>query len=153
MTKLVQDRIAPRLFTSRGEPAEVHPVLNVLVGLLLTVVLIPFVYLLIRAFEKPLPEIVDLLFRGKTLEVLGTTALLLVIVVAVNIFLGTLISVGLHFVRVPKAHLLIVASVLMAMGMAMLSPMMISMPFKLMLFVLVDGWSLIMGSLAASFVT
>jgi flagellar biosynthetic protein FliP len=48
---------------------------------------------------------------------------------------------------------LIVASVLMSMGMAMLSPMMISMPFKLMLFVLVDGWSLIMGSLAASFVT
>ena len=47
---------------------------------------------------------------------------------------------------------LIVASVLMSMGMAMLSPMMISLPFKLMLFVLVDGWSLIMGSLAASFV-
>lgn len=47
---------------------------------------------------------------------------------------------------------LIVASVLMAMGMMMLSPMMISMPFKLMLFVLVDGWSLIMGSLASSFV-
>jgi flagellar biosynthetic protein FliP len=48
---------------------------------------------------------------------------------------------------------LIVASVLMSMGMMMLSPMMISMPFKLMLFVLVDGWSLILGSLAASFVT
>ncbi len=48
---------------------------------------------------------------------------------------------------------LIIASVLMSMGMMMLSPMMISMPFKLMLFVLVDGWSLIMGSLAASFVT
>ena len=47
---------------------------------------------------------------------------------------------------------LIVASVLMSMGMMMVSPMMISMPFKLMLFVLVDGWSLIMGSLAASFV-
>jgi flagellar biosynthetic protein FliP len=46
---------------------------------------------------------------------------------------------------------LIVASVLMSMGMMMLSPMMISMPFKLMLFVLVDGWSLIMGSLAGSF--
>lgn len=46
---------------------------------------------------------------------------------------------------------LIVAVVLMSMGMAMLSPMMISMPFKLMLFVLVDGWGLIMGSLAASF--
>ena len=47
---------------------------------------------------------------------------------------------------------LIVASVLMSMGMMMLSPMMISMPFKLMLFVLVDGWGLIMGSLASSFV-
>ena len=48
---------------------------------------------------------------------------------------------------------LIVASVLMSMGMMMLSPMMISAPFKLMLFVLVDGWSLIMSSLAASFAT
>ena len=47
---------------------------------------------------------------------------------------------------------LVVASVLMSMGMMMLSPMMISMPFKLMLFVLVDGWSLIMGSMTASFV-
>ena len=47
---------------------------------------------------------------------------------------------------------LIVASILMSMGMMMLSPMVISMPFKLMLFVLVDGWSLTMGSLAASFV-
>jgi len=47
---------------------------------------------------------------------------------------------------------LIVASVLMSLGMMMLSPMMISMPFKLMLFVLVDGWSLTMGSLASSFV-
>ena len=46
---------------------------------------------------------------------------------------------------------LVVASVLMSMGMMMLSPMMISMPFKLMLSVLVDGWTLIMGSLASSF--
>jgi flagellar biosynthetic protein FliP len=46
---------------------------------------------------------------------------------------------------------LIVASVLMSMGMMMLSPMMISLPFKLMLFVLVDGWSLTMGTLATSF--
>ena len=44
---------------------------------------------------------------------------------------------------------LIVASVLMSMGMMMLSPMMISMPFKLMLFVLADGWILIMQSLTA----
>ncbi|HEX4896524.1 MAG TPA: flagellar type III secretion system pore protein FliP [Solimonas sp.] len=46
---------------------------------------------------------------------------------------------------------LVVSSVLMSMGMMMLSPMLISLPFKLMLFVLVDGWSLVMGTLAASF--
>lgn len=46
---------------------------------------------------------------------------------------------------------LVVASVLMSMGMMMLSPMIISLPFKIMLFVLVDGWALIMGTLASSF--
>lgn len=46
---------------------------------------------------------------------------------------------------------LVVASILMAMGMMMLSPMIVSLPFKLMLFVLVDGWSLVMGTLAKSF--
>jgi len=46
---------------------------------------------------------------------------------------------------------IVVASVLMSMGMMMLSPMIISLPFKLMLFVLIDGWSLIMGTMASSF--
>lgn len=46
---------------------------------------------------------------------------------------------------------LVVASVLMAMGMMMLSPMIISLPFKIMLFVLIDGWTMIIGSLASSF--
>jgi flagellar biosynthetic protein FliP len=46
---------------------------------------------------------------------------------------------------------LVVASVLMAMGMMMLSPVIISLPFKIMLFVLVDGWAMVMGTLAASF--
>lgn len=46
---------------------------------------------------------------------------------------------------------MVVASVLMAMGMMMLSPIIISLPFKIMLFVLVDGWSMIMGTLAASY--
>jgi flagellar biosynthetic protein FliP len=45
---------------------------------------------------------------------------------------------------------LVVASVLMAMGMMMLSPMMISLPFKLMIFVLVDGWTLVVGTLTSS---
>ena len=46
---------------------------------------------------------------------------------------------------------LVVSSVLMSMGMMMLSPMLISLPFKIMLFVLVDGWGLLIGTLAASF--
>jgi flagellar biosynthetic protein FliP len=46
---------------------------------------------------------------------------------------------------------LVVASVLMALGMMMVSPIMIALPFKLMLFVAVDGWTLVMASLAASF--
>jgi flagellar biosynthetic protein FliP len=46
---------------------------------------------------------------------------------------------------------MVVASVLMSMGMMMLSPVLISLPFKLMLFVLVDGWNLLVGSLVASF--
>lgn len=46
---------------------------------------------------------------------------------------------------------LVVASVLMSMGMMMLSPMIISLPFKIMLFVLVDGWNIIIGTLASSF--
>ncbi len=48
---------------------------------------------------------------------------------------------------------LVVASVLMSMGMMMLSPVLIALPFKLMLFVLADGWNLLIGSLVASFGT
>lgn len=46
---------------------------------------------------------------------------------------------------------MVVASVLMAMGMMMLSPVIISLPFKIMLFVMVDGWAMIIGTLAASY--
>ncbi len=46
---------------------------------------------------------------------------------------------------------IVVASLLMSMGMMMLSPMIISLPFKIMLFVLVDGWTLVLGTLASSF--
>ena len=48
---------------------------------------------------------------------------------------------------------MVVASVLMSMGMMMVSPAIISLPFKIMLFVLADGWNLIIGSLAQSFYT
>jgi flagellar biosynthetic protein FliP len=46
---------------------------------------------------------------------------------------------------------LVVASILMSMGMMMLSPLIISLPFKIMLFVLVDGWAMVLGTLATSF--
>ncbi|MEY4592375.1 MAG: hypothetical protein RIR18_1270, partial [Pseudomonadota bacterium] len=46
---------------------------------------------------------------------------------------------------------MVVATLLMAMGMMMMSPVMVSLPFKLILFVLVDGWALLMGSLVQSF--
>ncbi len=46
---------------------------------------------------------------------------------------------------------MVVASILMAMGMMMLSPLIVSLPFKIMLFVFVDGWAMIIGTLAASF--
>ncbi len=48
---------------------------------------------------------------------------------------------------------MVVASVLMSMGMMMLSPVLVSLPFKLMLFVMADGWNLLIGSLVASFAT
>ncbi|MBP9905699.1 MAG: flagellar type III secretion system pore protein FliP [Rhodoferax sp.] len=48
---------------------------------------------------------------------------------------------------------IVVASVLMSLGMMMLSPVLVALPFKLMIFVLADGWNLLMGSLAASFFT
>ena len=46
---------------------------------------------------------------------------------------------------------MVVASVLMSMGMMMVTPSIVALPFKLMLFVLVDGWALLIGSLAQSF--
>jgi flagellar biosynthetic protein FliP len=48
---------------------------------------------------------------------------------------------------------MIVASVLMSMGMMMVSPAVVSLPFKIMLFVLADGWNLLIGSLVQSFYT
>jgi flagellar biosynthetic protein FliP len=46
---------------------------------------------------------------------------------------------------------MVVASVLMSMGMMMMSPVIVALPFKIMLFVMVDGWQLVVGSLVASF--
>jgi len=97
--------------TKRGLVSANFP-LNSAVALVLAFVCVPFMYIAFRAFEKPLPEIFELLFRAKTLEVLGTTTALLLMVVAVNVVLGTLIASGLHFLRIPKAHLFILPTIL-----------------------------------------
>ena len=86
--------------------------LNAAVAIVVALSVIPFVYLLVRASDKPAPEIAQLLFRQKTLEVLATTALLVACVVAITLVLGVGIASGLHFVQVPFRRLLIIPTVL-----------------------------------------
>ncbi len=72
----------------------------------------PLIYLLIRALEKPGNQILALLTRQKTLEVLLLTMALLFVVVVTNIFLGTAIAAGLHYVRIPYPRFLLVSTIL-----------------------------------------
>ena len=81
-------------------------------ALVLIFTLIPLTYLLIRAFEKPVPEILQLLFRDKTVEVVGRTTLLVVIVVLFNAIIGTVLATGIFFVRLPFARFLIIPAIL-----------------------------------------
>lgn len=86
--------------------------LKALVGLVLILIMQPLLYLIIRASEKSGSQIIALLTREKTLEVLGITLSLLVIVVAVNILFGTAIAAGLHYVKIPVPRLFLVATIL-----------------------------------------
>jgi iron(III) transport system permease protein len=86
--------------------------LRAVVAMALLLISQPLIYLFIRASEKSLGEIVDLLSRPKTIEVLALTLVLLLIVVLINIFLGTAIAAGLHYVRIPYPRLLLVSTVL-----------------------------------------
>ena len=86
--------------------------LKALVGLVLILIMQPLLYLIIRASEKSGSQIIALLTREKTLEVLGITLSLLVIVVAVNIMVGTAIAAGLHYVKIPVPRLFLVATIL-----------------------------------------
>ncbi|PVZ20495.1 MULTISPECIES: flagellar type III secretion system pore protein FliP [unclassified Pseudomonas] len=79
------------------------------------------------------------------------TPLLTVVPAYVTSELKTALQIG-FMIFIPFLIIdLVIASVLQAMGMMMLSPQIISLPFKIMLFVLVDGWALIIGTLASSF--
>ncbi|CAB4575876.1 unannotated protein [freshwater metagenome] len=86
--------------------------LKALVALVLILILQPLLYLIIRASEKSGSQIIALLTREKTLEVLGSTLSLLGIVVLVNIVLGTAIAAGLHYVKIPMPRLFLVATIL-----------------------------------------
>jgi len=86
--------------------------LRALVAGVLITISQPLIYLFIRASEKSGQEIVALLTRQKTLDVLALTLLLLVIVVLVNVFLGTALAAGLHYVKIPYPRILLVSTIL-----------------------------------------
>jgi len=86
--------------------------LKALVAIVLVLILQPLLYLIIRASEKSGSQILALLTREKTIEVLLLTLSLLAIVVTVNILLGTAIAAGLHYVKIPYPRLLLVATIL-----------------------------------------
>ena len=88
------------------------PRLVALASAVLLVTFIPLFYLVIRAAEKPVGASADLLLRPRTVEIVATTAIILVAVVLINVLLGTLIAAGIHFVRLPYAHLLIIPMIL-----------------------------------------
>ena len=86
--------------------------------------------------------------RPDTIEDVGTHVIIPAFIISE---LKTAFTIG-FMIYIPFLVLdMVIASVLMSMGMMMLPPIMISLPFKLMLFVLVDGWYLIVGSLVKSF--
>lgn len=81
-------------------------------ALVVALSLIPLLYLLIRAAQKPVNESIALLVRVKTLEVVGTTALLVLMVVLLTGFFGLVIAAGLHFLELPAKPWLVIPAVL-----------------------------------------
>ena len=82
------------------------------VGIVLFLSTVPMIYLFIRAAQKPFGQSVDLLFRAKTLQVLGTTAILVLAVVVLTLIFGVTLASALHFVRLPFRSILIIPTVL-----------------------------------------
>ena len=100
--------------------------------------------------EKDLALFVDIakLQRPKNIEDIPTTVLIPSFIISE---VKTAFQIGL-LLYVPFLIIdMVVASVLLSMGMMMLPPIMVSLPFKLMLFVLADGWYLLVGSLVKGF--
>ncbi len=106
-------------------------------------------FMLKQTRMKDLETFVDI--AGATVSDPGQVPMSILIPAFVTSELKTAFQIGFMLFLPFLIIDLVVASVLMAMGMMMLSPMIVSLPFKLMLFVLVDGWNLIMSTLAGSF--
>ncbi len=108
-------------------------------------------FMLAQTREKDLGLFVSLskIEKPKTIEDVPTYVVIPAFIISE---MRTSFTIG-FIIYIPFLVLdMVIASVLMSMGMMMLPPIMISLPFKLMLFVLVDGWHLIVGSLIKSFV-
>ncbi len=107
-------------------------------------------FMLAQTREKDLKMFSDIAKKGPFLKK-SEVPFSILIPSFVTSELKTAFSIG-FFLFIPFLIIdLVVASVLMSMGMMMLSPLIVSLPFKIMLFVLVDGWSMVMGTLASSF--
>lgn len=116
----------------------------------------------VQAAEQPIREFMygqtrqtdlELFIRlsKKSVPVLEDVPFLILVPAFVTSELKTAFQIG-FLLFIPFLVIdMVIASMLMAMGMMMLSPLVISLPFKIMLFVLVDGWALTMGTIAASF--
>lgn len=108
-------------------------------------------FMLAQTREDDIALFVKLAGREGTIQSMDTLPFTILMPAFVTSELKTAFQIG-FMIFIPFLIVdMVVASVLMAMGMMMLSPIIISLPFKIMLFVMVDGWSMIMGTLAASF--
>jgi len=108
-------------------------------------------FMLAQTREDDIALFVKLAGREGTIQSMETLPFTILMPAFVTSELKTAFQIG-FMIFIPFLIVdMVVASVLMAMGMMMLSPVIISLPFKIMLFVMVDGWSMIMGTLAASF--
>ena len=113
---------------------------------------IPFrKFMLAQTRETDLNLFVELAGNDQVYSSLEEVPLTIVIPAFVTSELKTAFQIG-FLLFIPFLIIdLVVASVLMAMGMMMLSPMIVALPFKIMLFVFIDGWAMVVGTVAASF--
>lgn len=120
-------------------------------GEMLTAAVMPVrAFMLTNMREQNLGAFIDM-HPGPRPETIDEIPLVVVMSAFVTSELTTAFQMGFALFLPFMVIDIVVASVLMSMGMFMLPPVMISLPFKLLLFVLVDGWSMVMGSLLQSF--